>query len=62
MLNGILIPGGTGRVGTLHDLAWEILADRTAHVESIVWLTPRGILDGDPLLSVRGDIAEETRR
>ena len=43
MLNGILVPGGTGRIGTLLDLAWETLADRTAHVEDISWITPRGI-------------------
>ncbi|AGL19564.1 hypothetical protein [Actinoplanes sp. N902-109] len=56
MLNGILIPGGTGHVGTLHDIAWEILADRTAHVETITWLTPRGILDGDPEPFVRSEV------
>ncbi|MFI5937153.1 alpha/beta hydrolase [Actinoplanes sp. NPDC051494] len=45
MINGILVPGGTGRIGTLHDIAWEVLADRTAHVETIEWETPRDDLE-----------------
>ncbi|WP_305786739.1 alpha/beta hydrolase [Symbioplanes lichenis] len=58
MINGILIPGGNGRIGTLLDLAWETLADRTAHVEDITWETPRGILDDDAAAAafVRGHV------
>ncbi len=53
MINGILIPGGTGLIGTLLDLAWEALADRTAHVEAVSWTAPREILDLDPEPFVR---------
>lgn len=49
MINGILIPGGTGALGTLHDIAWEVLADRTAHVEDVTWETPRGLLDDEAM-------------
>ncbi len=64
MLNGILVPGGTGRIVTLHDLAWEVLADRTAHVEDISWVTPRGILDDDAIAEkfVRGQVEEALER
>src|SRR5690349_15275698 len=53
MINGILIPGGTGLIGTLLDIAWETLADRTAHVEAVTWAPPRDILDVDPEPFVR---------
>jgi hypothetical protein len=53
MINGILIPGGTGLIGTLLDIAWEVLADRTAHVETITWQAPREILELDPEPFVR---------
>jgi hypothetical protein len=56
MINGILIPGGTGVIGTLLDIAWETLADRTAHVEAITWATPRDILDVDPEPFVRAHV------
>ncbi|WP_306210800.1 alpha/beta hydrolase [Actinoplanes sp. RD1] len=64
MINGILIPGGTGRIGTVLDLAWETLADRTAHVEDITWETPRGLLDDDAAaaLFVRKHVEEALDR
>ncbi|WP_067502782.1 alpha/beta hydrolase [Actinoplanes sp. TFC3] len=58
MISGILIPGGTGTIGTLLDLAWETLADRTAHVEAITWDAPRDILDGDPEPFVRAHVEQ----
>ena len=56
MFNAILVPGGTGLVGTLLDIAWEVLADRTAHVEAVTWEAPRDILDGDPEPFVRAHV------
>jgi len=62
MINGILIPGGTGLIGTLLDIAWETLADRTAHVEAITWATPRDILDVDPEPFVRTHVEAALQR
>jgi hypothetical protein len=62
VLNAILIPGGTGLIGTLLDIAWETLADRTANVETVAWDAPRDILDGDPEPFVRAHVEAALQR
>ena len=62
VINAILVPGGTGLIGTLLDIAWEVLADRTAHVEAVTWDAPRDILDRDPEPFVRTHVEAALRR
>ncbi|GAA2498013.1 hypothetical protein Ahu01nite_038040 [Winogradskya humida] len=62
MIAGIVVPGGTGHLTTLPDLGWEALRDREAHIETVTWSPPRGILDVDPEPFVRVHIELALRR
>jgi hypothetical protein len=58
MLAGILVPGhGYTVQGPLLDLADHALADRRAHVETVVWTVPDGLSETEPFVRAHVDAA-----